>query len=69
MCCKARNGRNEGNAVRRVTCYLSHTTYAGGLSGALFRSPRGPRQALAAGAVGALAGTGITLLRQVFPSL
>jgi import inner membrane translocase subunit TIM23 len=42
---------------------------AGALSGALFRSPRGPRQAAAAGLVGAVAGLGISALRTVFPSL
>lgn len=42
---------------------------AGAVTGALFRSPRGPRQALVAGAVGAVAGTGLLAVRKVFPSL
>jgi len=47
----------------------AYTVAAGAASGALFRSPRGPRQALAAGVVGAAAGVGIAALRTVFPSL
>ncbi len=42
---------------------------AGAITGALFRSPRGPRQALVAGCIGAVAGAGIIAARQVFPSL
>jgi hypothetical protein len=42
---------------------------AGTLSGALFRSPRGPRQAAAAGLVGAAGGLAVAALRTVFPSL
>ncbi|GAX80700.1 hypothetical protein CEUSTIGMA_g8135.t1 [Chlamydomonas eustigma] len=42
---------------------------AGGVSGAIFRLPRGPRSALIAGAVGTVAGTGIVALRTIFPAL
>jgi len=42
---------------------------AGGVSGAIFRSPRGPRPALIAGAVGAVAGTVVVALRTIFPAL
>ncbi|GLC37315.1 hypothetical protein PLESTB_001137100 [Pleodorina starrii] len=45
------------------------TLLAGFTSGALFRLPRGPRQAVVAGAVGVAAAGGITALRKVFPSL
>ncbi|PNW77385.1 hypothetical protein CHLRE_10g434250v5 [Chlamydomonas reinhardtii] len=45
------------------------TLLAGFTSGALFRLPRGPRQAAVAGAVGVVAAGGITALRKVFPSL
>ncbi|PNH07397.1 hypothetical protein TSOC_006149, partial [Tetrabaena socialis] len=45
------------------------TLLAGFTSGALFRLPRGPRQAAVAGAVGVAAASGITALRTVFPSL
>ncbi|KAG2484438.1 hypothetical protein HYH03_016748 [Edaphochlamys debaryana] len=45
------------------------TLLAGFSSGALFRLPRGPRQAVVAGAVGVAAAGGITALRKVFPSL
>lgn len=45
------------------------TLLAGFTSGALFRMPRGPRQAAVAGAVGAVAAGGILGLRQVFPAL
>uniref|UniRef100_A0A7R9YQH7 Mitochondrial import inner membrane translocase subunit TIM23 n=1 Tax=Chlamydomonas euryale TaxID=1486919 RepID=A0A7R9YQH7_9CHLO len=48
--------------------YLS-SVLAGGVTGALFRSPRGPRQAAVAGAVGVVAGAGIVAARTVFPSL
>ncbi|MEW5298714.1 MAG: hypothetical protein WDW36_001804 [Sanguina aurantia] len=43
--------------------------HAAASSGALFRAPRGPRQALVAGAVGAVGGGCITVLRQFFPAL
>ncbi|GFR45669.1 hypothetical protein Agub_g7083 [Astrephomene gubernaculifera] len=42
---------------------------SGFTSGALFRLPRGPRQAVVAGAVGVVASSGIIGLRQYFPSL
>eukprot|EP00955_Chlamydomonas_euryale_P056211 356348-Chlamydomonas_euryale.AAC.20 len=42
--------------------YLS-SVLAGGVTGALFRSPRGPRQAAVAGAVGVVAGAGIVAAR------
>ncbi|KAJ9505049.1 hypothetical protein QJQ45_016899 [Haematococcus lacustris] len=45
------------------------TVAAGAVSGALFRCPRGPRQAAAAGLVGVVAGSLIASLRTVFPSL
>lgn len=47
----------------------ANTLAAGALSGALFRAPRGPRQAAAAALVGVAAGGGIAALRTVFPSL
>lgn len=37
---------------------------AGALSGALFRAPRGPRTALVAGAIGAVAASALVLARQ-----
>ncbi|MEW5308595.1 MAG: hypothetical protein WDW38_000540 [Sanguina aurantia] len=43
--------------------------HAAASSGALFRAPRGPRQSLVAGAVGAVGGGCITVLRQFFPAL
>eukprot|EP00967_Tisochrysis_lutea_P000111 scaffold149_cov15-Tisochrysis_lutea.AAC.1 len=46
-----------------------NTVAAGAISGALFRSPRGPRQAAAAAVVGAIGGGSIAALRTVFPSL
>ncbi|KAF5840323.1 hypothetical protein DUNSADRAFT_17167 [Dunaliella salina] len=47
----------------------ANTVAAGAISGALFRSPRGPRQAAAAAVVGAIGGGSIAALRTVFPSL
>eukprot|EP00798_Chlamydomonas_sp_ICE-L_P023120 gene23120-30321_t len=46
-----------------------HSMLAGACAGALFRSPRGPRQAAAAAAVGLVGGSGIAALRTVIPSL
>lgn len=45
------------------------TLLAGFSSGALFRLPRGPRQAVVAGAVGTAVAGAVTGLRTVFPSL
>lgn len=42
---------------------------AGAITGAVYRSPRGPRTALVAGALGAVAGSALVAVRQVFPSL
>mmetsp|Transcript_21728 Transcript_21728/g.37033 ORF Transcript_21728/g.37033 Transcript_21728/m.37033 type:complete len:256 (-) Transcript_21728:547-1314(-) len=46
-----------------------NTMAAGAIAGAIFRSPRGPRQAIAAAAVGAVGGVTLAGLRTVFPSL
>ncbi|GLI63889.1 hypothetical protein VaNZ11_007006 [Volvox africanus] len=45
------------------------TLLAGFASGALFRLPRGPRQAMVAGVVGVVGAGGITALRKLFPTL
>lgn len=45
------------------------TMLAGAASGAAFRSPRGPRQAAAAGLVGSVGAGVLTVLRQFYPSL
>jgi len=47
----------------------SSLSCAGALSGLVFRSPRGPRQALVAGALGAVGGAGIVATRAIVPSL
>lgn len=43
--------------------------FAGFVSAGLFRSPRGPKAAAIAGAVGALAAGGLAAAREYFPSL
>lgn len=42
---------------------------AGALSGAVYRSPRGPRQAAVAAGLGLIAGGGLASMRSIFPSL
>ena len=42
---------------------------AGAASGAIYRSPRGPRSAVIAAGLGAVAGTALVAARQVFPAL
>jgi hypothetical protein len=43
--------------------------HAGFVSAGLFRSPRGPKAAVIAGTVGAVAAAGLASARQYFPSL
>ena len=42
---------------------------AGAMTGATFRSPRGPRQAAAAALVGAVGGAGIVVAKKIIPGL